>query len=107
MKLPAELQKAGINEQDFEEKRKAYEKEGKSSGNEEICLGLYEDLIEECNGYQKLEKLFKAIARIQEHFGIFKKAFKRCFWDLNKREQPKSESHLMNAVIRATSLTER
>ena len=53
MKLPPELLKAGKTVKDFEEKRNAFERAGKSSGEEEICIELYEDLIEECKDYQE------------------------------------------------------
>ena len=69
MKLPPELLKAGKTVKDFEEKRKAFERAGKSSDEEEICNELYEDLIEECKDYQELEEAFRSLARFLDQHG--------------------------------------
>ena len=73
MSFPKELQKAGKSQKDFEEKRKAFENAGKASEENDIYLGLYEDLIDECKDYQELEEGYSNMARFLDQLG--KKSF--------------------------------
>ena len=69
MSFPKELQKAGKTQKDFEEKRKAFENAGKASEENDIYLGLYEDLIDECKDYQELEEGYSNMARFLDQLG--------------------------------------
>ena len=69
MPFPKELQKAGKNQKDFEEKRKAFVNAGKASEENDIYLGLYEDLIDECKDYQELEEGYSNMARFLDQLG--------------------------------------
>ena len=69
MSFPKELQKAGKTQKDFEEKRKAFVNAGKASEENDIYLGLYEDLIDECKDYQELEEGYSNMARFLDQLG--------------------------------------
>ncbi|MEE3022868.1 MAG: hypothetical protein VX367_09710, partial [SAR324 cluster bacterium] len=69
MSFPKELQKAGKTQKDFEEKRKAFVNAGKASEENDIYLGLYEDLIDECKDYQELEEGYSNLARFLDQLG--------------------------------------
>ena len=69
MSFPKELQKVGKSQKDFEEKRKAFVNAGKASEENDIYLGLYEDLIDECKDYQELEEGYSNMARFLDQLG--------------------------------------
>ena len=111
MPFPKELQKAGKSQKDFEEKRKAFVNAGKASEENDIYLGLYEDLIDECKDYQELEEGYSNMAQFldqlgKESFEFQQKHGRQGFWVLKAKGLAKSGSSQQNAVIHAVSMME-
>ena len=62
IELPDDLCRFGKTLMDYEAKRQALVIAGETCSEERISTELYEDLINDCKDYEKLEKLYRGIA---------------------------------------------